>query len=121
MKFRKPFFLKLIVIITFFGCVDSGKVLKPANLISENQMEQILYDATLMEVMSTFSKKNSAFEAILGKSYLYKKYSIDSLQLIESENYYAKKPRIFHRIHSAVLKKMDKVKDSLDLLAKNKK
>ena len=121
MKFRKLFFLELIVIITLFRCVDSGKVLKPANLISENQMEQILYDATLMEVMSTFSKKSSAFETILGKSYLYKKYSIDSLQLIESENYYAKNPRIFYRIHSAVLKKMDAVKDSLDLLAKNKK
>ena len=121
MKFRKLFFLELIVIITLFRCVDSGKVLKPANLISENQMEQILYDATLMEVMSTFSKKSSAFEAILGKSYLYKKYSIDSLQLIESENYYAKNPRIFYRIHSAVLKKMDAVKDSLDLLTKNKK
>ena len=121
MKFRKSLFSELIVIITVFSCVDSGKVLKPANLISENKMEQILYDATLMEVMTTFSKKNPAFESILGKSYLYKKYSIDSLQLIESENYYAKKPRIFHRIHSAVLKKMDIVKDSLDLLVKNKK
>ena len=121
MKFRKPLFLELVVIITLLGCVDSGKVLKPSNLISENKMEQILYDATLMEVMSSFSKKNPAYEAILGKSYLYKKYSIDSLQLIESENYYAKNPRIFHRIHSAVLKKMDAVKDSLDLLIKNKK
>ena len=73
MKFRKLFFLELIVIIILLGCADSGKVMKPVNLISENQMEQILYDATLMEVMSSFSKKNPAFEAILGKSYLYKK------------------------------------------------
>ena len=78
MKFIKLFFLELIVLITLFGCVDSGKILKPANLISENQMEQILYDATLMEVMSTFSKKNSAFEAISGKTYLYKKYSLST-------------------------------------------
>ncbi len=121
MKIGIIFFLVLTLYSSLFGCVNSGTLEKPDNLISEEKMERILYDATIMEVMSSISEKNPVFEHILGKSYLYEKYGIDSLQLIQSENYYAKNPRIFHSIHSTVLKKMDVIKDSLDLLAKNKK
>ncbi|MGI9540818.1 MAG: DUF4296 domain-containing protein [Flavobacteriaceae bacterium] len=103
------------------SCSGTGNVKKPDNLISEKRMEAILYDAIVMDVMRTFSEKNPTFEALMGKSYLYKKYDIDSLQLVESENYYAKNPRVYFKIHSNVLKRIEFTKDSLDRIAKQEK
>ncbi|MDB4266522.1 DUF4296 domain-containing protein [Flavobacteriaceae bacterium] len=119
MKFNY-FFLNLICSGLFLGsCSGTGFVEKPDNLISKNKMEAILYDAIIMDVMSTFSEKNPNFENLMGKSYLYKKYGIDSIQLVESENYYAKKPREYLKIHASVLKRFEFVKDSLDRLSKS--
>jgi len=87
---------------------------KPENLIDETRMESILYDAVMMDVMNTFSGLNPDFVEILGAPYLYKKYGIDSLQLVQSEEYYTKNPRIYHRIYSRVLTKLQKDKDSID-------
>lgn len=103
------------------SCSGTGNVKKPDNLISEKRMEAVLYDAIVMDVMSTFSEKNPTFEALMGKSYLYKKYDIDSLQLVESENYYGKNPRVYFKIHSNVLKRIEITKDSLDRIAKQEK
>ncbi|MDA8612016.1 DUF4296 domain-containing protein [Flavobacteriaceae bacterium] len=103
------------------SCSGTGNVKKPVNLISEKKMEAVLYDAIVLDVMSTFSEKNPTFEALMGKSYLYKKYDIDSLQLVESENYYAKNPRVYFKIHSNVLKRIEITKDSLDRIAKQEK
>ena len=67
------------------------------------------------------TERNPEFEEIYGKPYIYIKYGIDSLQLAESDHYYAKFPRIYHKIYSNVLTRINKMKDSLDLLGKEQK
>ena len=83
-------------------------------------MEQILYEATLLEVMNTFSDKNPKFTRTLGTPYFFIKYGIDSLQLVNSEEYYTKNPRAYQKIYTKVLIRMEKQKDSFKLLSKIK-
>jgi hypothetical protein len=84
-------------------------------------MENILFDATLMEAINNSTDRNLELEPLLGKPYLYLKYGVDSLQLVESEQYYAKNPRVYLRIYNNVLKRVDKAKDSLNDLDKKSK
>jgi hypothetical protein len=85
-------------------CSSTGSVEKPDNLIKESVMEN----------MYTYNPKNPDFEAVLGKPYLYIKYGIDSLQLVESESYYSKFPRTYFRMHNNVLERLTKIQDSIN-------
>ena len=121
MKFIHFFFTVIFFVKLLSSCSGKVNVEKPDNLIGQEKMEAILYDAIIMDAMSTFSNKNPTFETLIGKSYLYAKYKIDSLQLVDSENYYAKKPREYLKIHTDVMKRIVSTKDSLDRLDKIKK
>jgi len=108
-----------INISTFFlvfmlSCQESTLVDKPNNLIDELTMENIIHEAILMDVMTTFTPKNERFIGIIGSPYLFLKYDIDSLQLAKSHEYYTKNPKIMSKIYREVLKKMKKSKDSID-------
>lgn len=111
----------VFLILLTWSCSNTGQVEKPENLISEEQMENILFDATLMEAINNSTDRNLELELLLGKPYLYLKYGVDSLQLVESEQYYAKNPRVYLRIYNNVLKRVDKAKDSLNDLDKKSK
>jgi len=43
------------------------------------------------------------------------------LQLVESEAYYTKNPRIYYRIYSKVLNRLQREKDSIDRVIKEEK
>ena len=120
MNIKRNFKYGSLFLILLFGvCTNNIKVVKPKNLIDESKMEEILFEATMMQVMNTFSEKNLDFVKILGAPYLYLKHGVDSLQLMESEEYYTKNPRIYHRIYSRVLARMQKEKDSIDKIIKD--
>ena len=121
MKTVVNFILSLILTSIILSCSSTGAVEKPDNLINESVMERVLYDIMVLDAMSAFKPKNTDFEAVFGKPYIFNKYGIDSLQLVESDNYYAKFPRIYSRLYSNILKRMDKVKDSLTELGKLQK
>lgn len=114
-------FLNSILISMILSCSSTGAVEKPDNLIKESVMELVLYDIIVLEAMNTFKPKNPDFESVYGKPYIYKKYGIDSLQLVQSDSYYAKFPRIYTRMYSNIQKRMGKVKDSLTEMDKLQK
>ena len=74
----KSFYFSVLIYLLTSACGNLGTVEKPENLIDETMMENILYDAAMMDVMNTYSELNPDFEEILGAPYLYKKYKIDS-------------------------------------------
>ena len=108
-----------IPIFLFFSCNDFSYNQKPKNLIDEETMEKILFEAIMMDVMSTFTEKNPDFLEIFNVSFLYKKYGVDSIQLVESDKYYSKNPRIYYRIYKKVLDQMQTQKDSINRLLDN--
>ena len=103
------FFLLLILC-----CKDQTLVYKPKNLIDELTMENIIYEAIMMDVMSTFKPKNKKFIGIVGSPYLFLKYNIDSLQLVRSNEYY-KKSKVMSKIYGSI-EENGKSKDILTIL-----
>ena len=108
-----------LIVFFMMSCSNTGYLKKPDNLISENKMESILYDATIMAALENSSALKPEFKPIIGKPYLFHKYGIDSLQLVESESYYSKNHRIYLKIHLNVLNRIEKTRDSLNELDKS--
>jgi len=106
------------VLLFLLSCSDGTKVQKPDNLISPQQMEQIIYDLSIMNGLRSDTNKNELFEPIMNVAYIYKKYKIDSAQLASSEAYYAKHPLQYLRIHRNVENRLVATQDSLNQLGR---
>jgi hypothetical protein len=93
MKINKISFLIFLLI----SC-QSDLVKKPKDLIGKNQMELIMQDMMLMRSISRNYQSIIKDKNWFGDKYIYEKYSIDSLQLVESQNFYAKSPKIYYAL-----------------------
>jgi CII-binding regulator of phage lambda lysogenization HflD len=79
-------------------------------------MENILVDIELLRAIKSTNASDKDKENNLGDLYLYKKYDIDSLQLLESKKHYSKNPKQYVLIYEAVENKLKFLKDSLNNL-----
>lgn len=109
----------LLLILFLFSCAKE-KIQKPANLIPEDTMVEILYDINLLQALrntnyAVYSQKN-----INPETYIYKKYNIDSLQLAESNQYYITDIDNYEKLLDKVISKINEEKtkynsDSLEV------
>jgi hypothetical protein len=107
----------------FWACNDNSvnRPEKPDNLLSEKEMVNIIYDMSIISGAKGVNKKLIEREGIKPESYIYELHNIDSLQFLESNNYYAYDLKAYKRIYSAVRKKLEKDKVKYDTLAKKEK
>tara|TARA_B110000003_G_scaffold155553_1_gene156127 strand:+ start:3209 stop:3589 length:381 start_codon:yes stop_codon:yes gene_type:complete len=103
--------------ILFLSC-KSDLVKKPNDLIDSKTMELIMQDIMLMKTISRNYKNNIQEKNWLGDKYIYEKFDVDSSQLTNSLDYYAKSPKIYLEIYNNILLKMETSMDSIDVLAK---
>ena len=100
---------KLICIFLFlFSCgfpVEKKEV--PDNLISEEEMINILYDMSLISVSKGINKRILENNGMKPKKYILKKYDIDSLQFVSSNEYYSKDLERYLSIYEEVLNKLE--------------
>ena len=98
-----------------FSCMETGDNRPPDDLIPPEQMSMIMADIILMKNIkresSYFKEKNN----FLVQEYLYEKYGIDSLQLVTSQSYYAKNPKIYVPIFKMIENHLKNLKDSIDV------
>lgn len=84
---------KLIVIINLvfvlFSCSDKNEIKKPSKPIEKATMENILYDLALLQALRNYNPEKLTENGIDSKTYIYRKYKIDSLQLHENNKYFA--------------------------------
>ena len=109
--------LLLMYMILFLSC-KSDLVKKPNDLIDSKTMELIMQDIMLMKTISRNYKNNIQEKNWLGDKYIYEKFDVDSSQLTNSLDYYAKSPKIYLEIYNNILLKMETSMDSIDVLAK---
>lgn len=93
----------------FVSCYDIEKPEKPKDLISENQMVDVLVEISIMSSAKGINKRMLENNGITPVAYIYKKHGIDSTQFANSNNYYAHDIEVYDKIY-------DKVKDSLTTL-----
>tara|TARA_Y100000766_G_C18814838_1_gene559919 strand:- start:465 stop:917 length:453 start_codon:yes stop_codon:yes gene_type:complete len=100
---------KLICIfLVLFSCsfsVEQKEV--PDNLISEEEMINILYDMSLISVSKGINKRILENNGMKPKKYILKKYDIDSLQFVTSNEYYSKDLERYLSIYEEVLNKLE--------------
>ena len=94
--------------MVLFSCsftVEKKEV--PDNLISEEEMINILYDMSLISVSKGINKRILENNGMKPKKYILKKYDIDSLQFVTSNEYYSKDLERYLSIYEEVLNKLE--------------
>ncbi|MGH1387604.1 DUF4296 domain-containing protein [Kordia sp.] len=97
----------LIVVLTIVSCEEEA-VPKPSNLLSKEKMAEILYDITLVNSIKGVNKKKLEDSYMHLDTYLYKKHDTDSLQFVDSNNYYAANPTVYSEIYGIVQARLTK-------------
>jgi hypothetical protein len=96
------------ILISFFliviGCTST--IEKPKNLISKDKMINVLYDLSLLQAIKA-QNISGGINKIGIDDYIYKKYKIDSIQLAQSNKYYASDMEEYKKIFAAVKTKLE--------------
>ena len=111
----------LAVCALFFMSCENLEVNKPSNLISEDQMVEILYDVVLINSAKGINKQSLQKKIKNPQAYIYKKHNIDSLQLAKSNAYYTFKNEIYKSIYEKLDLKLTAQKTEYEALLKEKK
>lgn len=108
------------IMICFFLSCNSGieKPQKPANLIPESKMVDIMYDVFLLNSAKGVNKAILETNGVMPEKYLYEKYNIDSLQFAESNNYYVYYTKTYESILNRIKEKIDLKKKEYEALDK---
>ncbi len=110
----------LFLLLFFMGaCQKVERMKKPANLISDKVMVEVLIDlAKIDAARSIDAEKFDEYGGKRAKQLLFEKYHIDSVQLVQSTAYYAEHLKMNDSIYSRVKRRLKKESDSL-LILKN--
>ena len=107
------------VLFISFSC-DNFNDQEPDNLIEPEKMANILVDIELLRSIKSTNASDEYKESALGDLYLYKKYKVDSLQIVESKKYYSKYPKKYLAIYKSVEERLKLMKDSLNQIVDSK-
>ncbi|MCY4561723.1 MAG: DUF4296 domain-containing protein [Flavobacteriaceae bacterium] len=107
--------IPIALIFVSWNCEMFYSSPRPNNLISEEVMTEILFDVAIMDGIRGTISLNETFEDAFNHSYIYTKYDIDSMQLVDSEKYYTSNPKKYLRIHQEVIFRLEMAEDSLEI------
>ncbi len=98
----------LFILLIFCSCgFVNDQNLAPDNLIAEEKMVDVLYDMSLISVSKGINKRILENNGMKPKRYILKKYNIDSLQFVLSNEYYSKDLEKYLKIYEQVLSKLE--------------
>jgi ABC-type lipopolysaccharide export system ATPase subunit len=104
-----------------FSCSPKERVQKPENLMSPDQMVAFLIDINIINASRGYRNQDGISYVSINDSIIYKIHQIDSLQFVNSNAYYASKPKEYLKIYELVEEKIDRLKDSLNTRAEEEK
>ena len=90
-------------------CCTENLVEKPDNLIPEDKMVSVLMDLALVNAAKSTNISVLYNNDIEPMAYVFEKHDIDSLQFVESDNYYASLPKgEYERMYKEVDLKLER-------------
>jgi len=111
-------YIMISLILLLFNCQMNDKYTDQSDIISEKKMIDIIYDMALINVSKGINKRILENNGMKPQSYILKKYKIDSLLFVRSNNFYAKDLDKYLNIYDQVLKKLEKnrqlINDSIE-------
>lgn len=107
---KNSLFLAVMALFLVCGCYNVEPPKKPDDLLSEDQMVNVIVDMAIMSAAKGVNKKKIEDNGIVPETYIYKKNNIDSLSFSESNLYYAFHLPIYNRIYARVKDTLNKKK-----------
>ena len=106
----------LIFAVLLVSCQNVEKIKKPESLIPEKKMVEVLSDLSILYSAKNYNKRILEETGLPLKTYLYEKHQIDSLELAQSTEYYAKNYTQFKKIYNQVKLNLEKMKTDLEVV-----
>ena len=117
-------FIKIICLLLLItGCENNkiNKPEKPENLISKKVMVDVLYDMALISSAKGSDRRVLEKKGIFPQDYIFTKYNIDSLQFVESNNYYSHDIDLYEELYSELRSKLEKDKEEFNEILEEEK
>ena len=97
------------LVLALVGCKNNriDKPSKPENLLSQDQMVEVLYDMALLTSAKGLNRKVMENKGIVPRSYVFEKHNIDSMQFALSNEYYAYRIKDYEAIYQRVKAKLE--------------
>ncbi|MFP9114070.1 DUF4296 domain-containing protein [Flavobacterium sp. RHBU_3] len=102
----------IILALMAIACKDEV-VPKPKKLISENQMVDILYDMAIMQSVKSYKASALDSSGVDPKTYIYKKYKIDSLTLVQNHTWYASDLKNYEKMQKKITGRIEHEQEKL--------
>ncbi len=109
----KPYRIFIFALL-FVSCQNVEKVKVPENLIPEAKMVEVLTDLSILNSARNYNKRILEETGLKPEEYLYEKHGIDSLQLAQSNEYYAKNYDRLESIYNRVKVNLEKMQMDLE-------
>lgn len=103
----------LLVLAIMASCRQGDVVDKPENLLSEDDMANILYDMGVLQSMHSQVPQAMQDKGIEARDYIFTKYKIDSLTFAQNNKYYASRPEQYQNIRKQVTERLNIEKAAL--------
>ena len=100
--------IQILCFLLLLTSCNNLPVEKPNNLIDEDKMTNILYDLTLLDAIKSQNPYDSISQSIKPRAYIYKKYNIDSLQFVKSNQYYISQIDTYKKIYDEINERLQK-------------
>lgn len=103
--------LLLFVLGICLACNKIEKPEKPDNLIDKNKMVDILFDVFVYNSAKGMDKRVLENNNVTPDVFIFKKYNIDSLQFVKSNEYYAYDLKVYEELINKVEAKINAQKE----------
>ena len=101
----------VLLLVFFFLACSEQTVKKPENLISKDQMTEILYDLAIINAAKKTNPARLSDRNIEAMPFIYEKHGIDSVQFVQSDIYYASIPTEYEAIYKIVEARLEREKN----------
>lgn len=115
--------ISIIIILGFLviACNNVNRPKKPDNLISKDQMTELLYDLYIVNSAKGVNRRILETNGFNPETYILTKYNIDSTQFADSNGYYAFDTETYKGIVEKVKERLEKEKQELEDIKERKK
>ena len=107
----------IIALFVLVSC-NNAPIAKPENLIEEKVMTDILYDLMLLDAIKSQNPYDTIKKNIKPKEFIFKKYKIDSIQFVKSNQYYISQIDEYKKMYDAIHERLENEKKANELLQK---
>ncbi|MGY0391545.1 DUF4296 domain-containing protein [Bizionia sp. KMM 8389] len=110
----KKSLIYVLLLAVLFSCGNPNGPKKPENLISEDTMVDVLIELALVSSAKGTNKSVLENNGIVPKTYVYQRFNIDSLQFLNSNNYYSYHTETYAQILSRVQDSLKSMKTIIE-------